>query len=91
MKKAVLNYVIKDQNNKYIYFPIETSSLYQMDYFTSQFKNDSELIRECPKRDQILEFIRVNGNEKGKLVISYVSGVYSKKDIPILPQSNDDI
>lgn len=84
MKKAVLNYVIKDQNNKYIYFPIETSSLYQMDYFTSQFKNDSELIRECPKRDQILEFIRVNGNEKGKLVISYVSGVYSKKDIPIL-------
>lgn len=91
MKKAVLNYVVKDQNDKLVYLPIETSSLYQMDFYTAQFKNDSDLIKDCPKRNQILEFIRVNGNEPGKFVISYVTNIYSKKNIPVLYDDPNEI
>ena len=80
MKRAVLNYVIKCDDGSEKYLQLDTSSLYEMDLFTSKFKDDNDLFNHLGNKGKILEFIR-NNNAIGKFVITYVSNVYSKKDI----------
>lgn len=90
MKRATLNYTV---NTSYGLkeLPLDSASLYHIDNFTSQYKNDQELIKNYPNRDKILKFIRENNGVKGKLRISYTTDLSSKVNIPLIYNNSSSI
>ena len=82
MKKAFLNYVINSSNGikKMI---VEADSLDYIDSITSKYNNDFEFIKASNKKLKIIDFIKENGNKKGKLEIEYAIDINQKIDLPV--------
>lgn len=80
MRKATLNYVINTSNGSKV-LPLDSASLYYIDSYTSQYKNQHDLIINHPDKDKILNFIHSNNGEDGKLKISYTMDLESKKNL----------
>lgn len=89
MKKATLNYVIATLDKTYT-LPLETSPLYYIDNFTSQYKSDDELVENYPDKKRIEDFINRVG-KKGKIKITYVLDLSKKETLPPLYNSEDEI
>lgn len=83
MKKSVLNYTIQTEDGKKV-LTLDKASLYYIDRYTSQYKNDDELLSNYPMKDTVYNFIRQNNGIKGRLSITYPINVTRKENIPLL-------
>lgn len=83
MKKSVLNYTIHTEDGMKV-LPLDKASLYYIDRYTSQYKNDDELLSNYPMKDSVYNFIRTNGGIKGRFNIAYPMNVTRKEIIPLL-------
>lgn len=88
MSNATLMYVVKN-NNEIRNLRLENESLYFIDNYTRQFKNEEDFINNYRNKDKIYNFIKENGNNRGKLVISYALSVKDKKNLEPLYNSRD--
>ena len=69
---------------------LESEPLLYIDNCTRGYKNEDDFINHYYARDKIEKFIEENGNNKGKLVISYAKSVNSKEDLqPLYNDKND--
>ncbi len=78
MNNATLMYVIKN-DNVIKNLRLEFEPLLYIDNCTRGFKNEDDFINNYYAKDKIEKFIEENGNNKGKLVISYAKSVDSKE------------
>ena len=86
MKKATLNYIIDD----YI-MQIETGPLYYIDEYTSQYKDNFELVKGNPKRELIYKFIREHNNKNGDIKVHYSPNIAEKEELPVIYKDNSKI
>ncbi len=86
MKKAVLSYIVNTKTGTKV-LPLESASLEQIDDFTSQYKNDQELIRDYSRKDKILQFINDN-QTYGKIKVIYTTDINTKEIIPPIYDSS---
>lgn len=89
MYNATLTYVI-NSNNEIKRLKLESESLYYVDKYTSEFKNEEDFIKHYHNNALIYNFIRENNNTKGKLVVSYTKNMKEKEDITPLFGSNEE-
>lgn len=89
MNNATLMYVIKSQDEiKSI--RLENESLYSVDMYTSQFKNQDDFIKNYPNKEKIYSFEKQNGAKDGKLVVSYAKSTKEKENIEPLFDNQED-
>lgn len=90
MKKSSLNYSIHTEDGTKT-ITLDKASLYYIDRYTSQYKNDDELLKDYPMNENVYNFIRTNGGIKGRLSITYPMNVTRKESIPILYSYDEPI
>lgn len=83
MKKSLLNYTISTQDGIKV-LSLEKASLYYIDRYTSQYRNDDDLLCNYPMKDTVYNFVKSNGGIKGKFGITYPISVTRKEEIPLL-------
>ena len=88
MNNATLMYVI-DSNQGQHNLRLESESLYHIDNYTSDYKNEEDFINNYHYKDKIYNFIKENGNNKGKLVISYAKTANDKENLQPLFNSKE--
>ena len=79
MNNATLSYIILNDNNVRR-LNLESENLFNVDKYTSRFKDEKDFINHYYYKDKINKFIEENGRD-GRLVVSYTSGIDSKKDL----------
>ena len=87
MSNATLMYVInngKDTRN----LRLITESLFNLDKYTCNFKNEDDFINNFQKKNDIEKFILENG-KKGHILINYAKSVTEKEQILPLFNSKD--
>lgn len=89
MNNATLTYVI-NYNNQIKRLKLETQSLLYVDRYTSEYKNEDDFIKNYYNKGMIDNFIRENGNIKGKLVVSYTKNMKEKEDVMPLYNSQEE-
>ncbi len=82
MNVATLEYVIKN-NNEVNNILLETDSLFNVDKYTCEFKNEKDFISKYPNNDKIYNFIKKNNNQEGHILINYKNN--SKNNGELLP------
>ena len=85
MNNATLEYVISD-NSGTRNILLESGSLFNVDQFTCDFKNENDFISKYQHKDIIYKFIKSNNNTKGRILIKYKKN--EKEDKEILPLFN---
>lgn len=88
MNNATLSYVIGSENNMRR-LNLESENLFNVDKYTSRFKNEEDFINHYYFKDKIDNFIKENG-KNGRLVVSYTSGVNNRKDLVPLFNTNSN-
>ncbi|MBR1385901.1 MAG: hypothetical protein IJ568_03615 [Bacilli bacterium] len=88
MNNATLSYVIGSENN-IRRLNLESENLFNVDKYTSRFKNEEDFISHYYYKDKIDNFIKENG-KNGRLVVSYTSGVNNRKDLVPLFNTNSN-
>lgn len=89
MNNATLMYIIKNDNETKK-LKLETESLYYMDMYTKNYKDEKDFINHYPKKEMIDKFIKENGNNSGNLVVSYTMNMQEKEDISPLFNSKEN-
>ena len=74
MSKATLNYIIDGKE-----LPISRDTLYALDSYTNNYKDDDELRLNSPLKNKIHSFIKEH-EVKGQFLITYVDG-YKRKNV----------
>jgi len=86
MRKATLNYIIYD----YV-MTIDSGSLDYIDEYTSQYKDDFELIKDNPKKELIYKFISEHDNISGNIKIFYSPSIYEREELSVVYKDNSKI
>lgn len=89
MNNATLLYVIKSQDETKS-LRLENETLYSVDMYTSQFKNQEDFINNYPNKEKIYSFEKQNGAKDGKLVVSYAKSTKEKENIEPLFDNQED-
>lgn len=80
MNNATLMYVINN-DNCIKNLRLENQSLYYIDNYTKNYKNEEDFINNYYNKNKIITFIKENGNTKGQLVICYTTNVNKRENI----------
>ena len=88
MNNATLEYVISD-NSGTKNILLESGSLFNVDQFTCDFKNENDFINKYQNKDVIYNFIRDNNNIKGRILINYKNNEKENKEILPLFNAKD--
>lgn len=89
MNNATLLYIIKSQDETKS-LRLENETLYSVDMYTSQFKNQEDFINNYPNKEKIYSFEKQNGAKNGKLVVSYAKSTKEKENIEPLFDNQED-
>lgn len=89
MKSATLMYVIQNKDERKS-IRLETESLYSVDMYTSQFKNQEDFIKNYPNKEKIYTFQKQNGIADGKIVVAYAKSTKEKENLKPLFDNKED-
>ncbi len=82
MELATLEYVIKNGDDKKNIL-LEKDSLFNVDKYTCEFKNEKDFINNYPNKEKIYNFIKMNNNREGHILVDYKNNTKENEIFPL--------